>query len=89
MQRILLFIGLLFLPWFPFVMMGYDPLDALFEVSFACGTVGLSSDIARPDLEPSLKGIFYFDMIAGRVEIIALLIVLYPRNWIGRREETS
>jgi trk system potassium uptake protein TrkH len=89
MQLILLFIGIIVLSWLPFVVMGYDPLDALFEVVSACGTVGLSSGIARPELEPILKGILCFDMIAGRVEIIALLIVLYPRNWIGRREETS
>ncbi len=89
MQLILLFIGIMLLSWVPFVMMGYDPLDALFEVVSACGTVGLSSGITRSELEPILKGILCFDMIAGRVEIIALLIVLYPRNWIGRRELTS
>ena len=89
MQLILLFIGIMVLSWLPFVIMGYDPLDALFEVVSACGTVGLSSGIARPELEPFLKGVLCFDMIAGRVEIIALLIVLYPRNWIGRREVTS
>ena len=88
MQLILLFIGIMLFSWLPFVMMGYDPLAALFEVVSACGTVGLSSGIARPELEPILKGILCFDMIAGRVEIVALLIVLYPRNWIGRREET-
>ena len=87
MQLILLFIGIILLSWLPFVIMGYDPLDALFEVVSACGTVGLSSGIARPELEPFLKGVLCFDMIAGRVEIVALLIVLYPRNWIGRREE--
>lgn len=89
MQLILLFIGIMLFSWLPFVVMGYDPLDALFEVVSACGTVGLSSGIARSELEPILKGILCFDMIAGRVEIIALLIVLYPRNWIGRREGTS
>ena len=89
LQLILLFIGVAFLSWIPFVVMGYDPLDALFEVVSACGTVGLSSGISRSELEPILKGVLCFDMLAGRVEIIALLIVLYPRNWIGRREETA
>jgi trk system potassium uptake protein TrkH len=32
-----------------------------------------------------LKGVLCFDMLAGRLEVIALLLVLYPRNWIGRR----
>lgn len=87
LQLILLFIVILVLSWLPFVYMGYDPLDALFEVASACGTVGLSTGISRPDLEPLLKGVLCFDMLAGRLEIIALLVVLYPRSWIGRREE--
>ncbi len=86
LQLILLFIIITVLSWLPFVVMGYDPLDALFEVVSACATVGLSSGIARPDLESVLKGVLCFDMVAGRVEIIALLVVLYPRNWFGRRE---
>jgi len=87
LQLILLFIGVMVLSWLPFVILGYDPLDALFEVASACGTVGLSTGITRTELEPILKGVLCFDMIAGRVEIVALLIVLYPRNWFGRREE--
>lgn len=87
LQLILLFIGIMVLSWLPFVALGYDPLDALFEVASACGTVGLSTGIARPDLETGLKGILCFDMFAGRLEIIALLVVMYPRNWLGRRGE--
>jgi trk system potassium uptake protein TrkH len=89
LQLILLFIGVMVLSWLPFVALGYDPLDALFEVASACGTVGLSTGIARPELETVLKGVLCFDMLAGRLEIIALLVVLYPRNWIGRREEAQ
>jgi trk system potassium uptake protein len=83
---ILLFIGVVFISWLPFVLAGYAPLDALFEVVSACGTVGLSTGITRPELSAPLKGILCFDMLAGRMEIIALLVVLYPRNWFGRRE---
>ncbi|MBP6699747.1 MAG: TrkH family potassium uptake protein [Halioglobus sp.] len=82
---ILVFIGIVLLSWLPFVLLGYDPLDALFEVASATGTVGLSSGITRPELEAPLKGVLCVDMIAGRLEIIALLVVLYPRNWMGRR----
>jgi len=89
-NRALILIGLyvmiVFVSWLPFVFYGYDPLNALFEVVSACGTVGLSSGISRPELETVLKGVLSFDMLAGRVEIIALLVVLYPRNWIGRRK---
>jgi len=86
LQLILLFIGVVVLSWLPFVIMGYSPLDALFEVASACGTVGLSTGITRPELEPILKCVLCFDMLAGRVEIVALLVLLYPRNWINRRE---
>jgi trk system potassium uptake protein TrkH len=89
LQLILLFIGIMALSWLPFVLLGYDPLDALFEVASACGTAGLSTGIARPELEAVLKGVLCFDMLAGRLEIVALLVVLYPRNWIGRREEVQ
>jgi len=88
LQLILLFIILVVLSWLAFLIMGYDPLDALFEVVSACATVGLSSGISRPELETFLKGILCFDMLAGRVEIIALLAVLYPRNWIAQKGET-
>ena len=87
LQLILLFIGVAVVSWMPFVILGYDPLDALFEVVSACGTVGLSTGISRPELEPVLKGVLCFDMLAGRLEIIALLILMYPRNWFGRRGE--
>lgn len=86
---ILLFVMLIALSWLPFLAYDYDPLQALFEVVSASGTVGLSTGISRPDLEPLLKGILCFDMLAGRLEIVALLVVLYPRNWIGRRGESS
>lgn len=84
---ILIFIGIVILSWLPFILFGYEPIDALFEVVSACGTVGLSSGITRPELEPLLKGVLCFDMIAGRLEIIALLVILYPRTWIGRRSK--
>lgn len=87
LQLFFLFIGVMVLSWIPFLFMGYDPLDALFEVASACGTVGLSSGITRPDLEPFLKAVLSFDMLAGRLEILALLVVLSPGNWFGQRKE--
>lgn len=83
---ILLFISVVVISWLPFVLAGYAPLDALFEVISACGTVGLSTGITRPELSSVLKGVLCFDMLAGRMEIIAVLVVLSPRNWFGRRE---
>ncbi len=86
---ILLYVVIVILSWIPFVVAGYNPLNALFEVISACGTVGLSTGIVRPELESVLKGVLCFDMLAGRMEIIALLVVLYPRNWFGRKEVTQ
>ena len=84
-----LFTGLVLASWLVFLAYGYAPLPALFEVASAVGTVGLTAGITRPELEPALKAILCFDMIAGRLEIIALLVVLYPRTWVGRRYRTS
>ena len=86
-RLILLFIIIIVASWLPFLVLGYAPLDALFEVVSACGTVGLSTGIARPELEPLLKGVLCFDMLAGRVEIVALLILFYPRSWFGQKGE--
>jgi trk system potassium uptake protein TrkH len=79
------FVLLVFLSWLAFVAHGYPALDALFEVASATGTVGLSTGITRPALEPLLKAVLCFDMLAGRVEIFALLVVLYPGTWFGKR----
>jgi len=68
--------------WLPFLLLGYDPLNALFEVVSALATCGLSAGIAGPDLHPLLKGVLCVDMLAGRLEVIALLVVLYPRTWV-------
>jgi len=85
---ILLMGGIMFLSWIPFVAMGYNPLDALFEVVSAIGTVGLSTGITQADLPSLLKGVLCLDMLLGRLEVIALLIVLYPPTWFGKRVES-
>ena len=40
---ILLFVAVVALSWLPFVAMGYGPLDSLFEVVSATGTVVITS----------------------------------------------
>ncbi|MCB1748438.1 MAG: TrkH family potassium uptake protein [Gammaproteobacteria bacterium] len=79
-----LFLVVVALSWLAFLACGYAPLDALFEVVSATGTVGLSVGIARPELEPLLKGVLCADMYLGRLEIFALLVALAPRTWLGR-----
>ena len=83
----LFFAAWAFLSWLVFVAWGYPALDALFEVVSATGTVGLSTGITRPELEPLLKVLLCLNMLAGRVEIFALLVVLYPKTWFGKRSE--
>jgi trk system potassium uptake protein TrkH len=60
----------------------------LFDVVSAVSTTGLSSGVARPELQPLLKGVLCIDMVMGRVEFVALLVTLYPTTWIGRRRST-
>jgi trk system potassium uptake protein TrkH len=80
-----MFTLVILLSWVPFLALGYDPLDSLFEVVSATATTGLSAGIAGPGLEPALKGVLCLDMLAGRLEIVALLVLLYPGTWFGKR----
>jgi len=84
---IILFVSVVGLSWLPFVTMGYNPLNSLFEVVSATGTVGLSVGITSERLPSLLKGILCIDMLMGRLEIIAWLMILYPGTWFGRRME--
>jgi trk system potassium uptake protein TrkH len=86
---ILLFVALVVVSWLPFVAAGYDPLDALFEVVSATGTVGLSTGITDAALPSYLKGILCADMLMGRLELIAWLVLLSPVTWFGRRMEAQ
>lgn len=78
---ILLFVLLVLGSWMAFLVAGYPALDALFEVVSATATVGLSVGITGPDLEPELKLLLSLNMLAGRLEIIALLVLLFPGTW--------
>jgi len=84
---ILLFITIVAVSWLQFVATGYDPLDSLFEVVSATGTVGLSAGITSAALPAYLKGVLCVDMLMGRLEIIAWLVILFPGTWFGRRME--
>ncbi len=84
---ILLFIITVLLSWIPFLFYGYSPLDSLFEVVSATGTVGLSSGITRSAMPDFLKGILCFDMLLGRLEFVAWLVFFYYRTWFGRKRE--
>ncbi len=82
---IALFFAVVVLSWLAFVLCGFPVLDSLFEVVSATGTVGLSTGITAEDLPDALKLVLGLDMLLGRLEIVALLVLLYPRTWLGRR----
>ena len=80
-----LFVALTLISWFMFLMYDYDAVDSLYEVVSAVATVGLSSGITNTELPLILKGVLCVDMIAGRVEVLALLYLFYPGAWFGHR----
>ena len=82
---ILLFCMVVGISWFFFVASGYNSLDALFEVVSATGTVGLSVGLSSSALPDYLKLVLCADMLLGRLEIMAWLVVFYPGTWFGRR----
>ena len=81
----LLFGAVVVVSWLLFALSGYPPLDSLFEVVSAVGTVGLSTGVTGKELPALLKFVLCGDMLLGRLEIIAWLVVLSPKTWIGRR----
>jgi len=81
----LLFGAVVVVSWLLFALLGYPPLDSLFDVVSAVGTVGLSTGVTGKELPALLKFVLCGDMLLGRLEIIAWLVVLSPKTWIGRR----
>lgn len=86
---IALFIGVVIISWVAFVAFGHAPLDALFEVVSATATTGLSTGITSSELHPLLKGVLCLNMLAGRVEVFALLVLLFPATWFGKRTQSQ
>ena len=82
---ILMFVGVVFLSWLPFLMYGYNPLDALFEVVSATGTVGLSCGVTQAALPGFLKLTLCADMLLGRLEFVVWMVFFYHRTWVGRK----
>lgn len=88
MFYVLLFLAVALGSWLVFVAAGLAPLDSLFEVTSAVGTVALSIGITQAGLGAGLELVLAFDMLAGRLEILALLVLAQPRPWLGRRLES-
>ncbi len=86
---ILLFIMVVFVSWFFFLFYGYAPMDALFEVVSATGTVGLSVGVTEAGMPSILKIVLCADMLLGRLEFVAWLVFFYYRTWVGRKRGHS
>lgn len=84
-----LFLLVVLLSWLAFVARGYAPIDALFEVTSAAATAGLSTGVTAATLATPLKVLLGLDMLLGRLEIVALLVLFYPPTWFGKRGEAQ
>jgi len=82
---VFLFMGAIVASWLPLLFLDAAPLDSLFEVVSAVGTVGLSSGLTSSTLPAFAKAILCVDMLMGRLEVVAILLLVYPGTWIGRR----
>ena len=82
---VVLFAATIGVSWFVFLLHGAPPLDALFEVVSATCTTGLSAGLSAPDLAPALKLVLAADMWLGRLEIVAVLTLMYPPTWLTRK----
>jgi len=83
------FIIALFTSWLVFLVYGYPPAESLFEVTSALATAGLSTGITNERLPAVLKFVLCCNMLLGRVEILAILILLSPHSWIGKRRQSG
>ncbi|MFC1579125.1 TrkH family potassium uptake protein [Pseudomonadota bacterium] len=83
------FIIALFTSWLVFLVYGYPPAESLFEVTSALATAGLSTGITNEGLPAVLKFVLCCNMLLGRVEILAILILLSPHSWIGKRRQSG
>ena len=87
LQLLTLWLAVLLTSWLVFLLHGEAPMASLFEVVSATANAGLSAGLTGPELAPTLKAVLVADMLFGRVEILALLVLLYPPTWIGRRRK--
>ncbi|XBQ17457.1 MAG: TrkH family potassium uptake protein [Oceanicaulis sp.] len=75
-------IATIFAAWLPFQLAGYG-VAALFDVVSAVSTAGLSVGVIGPELEPGLKAVIIACMILGRIEFVALFVLVWPPTWLG------
>ena len=76
MLFVCMYIGILFITTFILSLLGYPPLDSLFEAASAQGTVGLS--VIEISTMPVIgKFLLMLNMLLGRLEIFPFLVLMY------------
>ncbi|OAN79583.1 hypothetical protein A8B78_11960 [Jannaschia sp. EhC01] len=81
---LLIYAAVLLLLWLQFLAHGHPALPALFEVVSTLSTVGLSTGLVSAELSTDLKLSLTFAMWLGRLEFIAVLLLLAPQTWTTR-----
>jgi trk system potassium uptake protein TrkH len=66
------------------IVAGAGITGAFYESASAIGTVGLSAGVASAGLVDWAKLVLCFDMWAGRLEILPVLLVFYLRLWVPK-----
>lgn len=74
---------------FIFMIYGASAGDAIFEVSSALSTVGLSAGLTGATMPNLLKLVLCADMLFGRVEIIPMMILFLPSTWVKRKKKSK
>ena len=85
----LIYLAVVGLGWFAFALAGHGGIDGLFEVASAAATTGLSAGLTGPDLAAGLKLVLCALMLMGRLEVVAILVLLYHRTWFSHRARSS
>lgn len=81
-----LYLSVLFLSTLLLALAGFSAIDALFESASSLGTVGLSVGVTSSDLSAWAKLLLIFNMWAGRLEFLPVLVCLHPWAWRPRRK---
>lgn len=70
--------------WVMLTALGYPAHLALFDTVSALSTVGLSTGVIGPDLPPGAQLVLAFAMWLGRLEFIAVIVLVLPGTWMRR-----
>lgn len=81
---LMLYAATVVLLWLQCLAHELPALPALFDIISTLSTVGLSSGIVNADLPPDLILSLTFAMWLGRLEFIAVLVLLAPSTWLKR-----